>query len=489
MVLRAYRFALDPTPAQARALASHCGAARKAFNEGLAHVKRCLDQRTAERSYGVPGEQLTEAPWTLPALRRWWNASKETLAPWWRENSKEAYSSGLDALARGLAAWSGSRSAKRRGPRVGFPRFKSRRARVSCRFTTGAIRVDDRSHVVLPRIGRVKTHEPTAGLLDSVTAGTVRILAATVCFDGRRWYCAFTVEAGRVPGRLGHVAADRVHPVAGVDLGVRDLLVAAAPDGTEIARMPAPRPLAKAQARLRAVQRKAARQDGPDRRTGRRGSKRWARTAARIGRIHARAADLRRDALHQATTQLVQRHQVILVEDLNVAGMSRRKPGAGRGGRGLNRAIADAAPAELRRQLGYKTTWYGSQLVTADRWYPSSKTCSACGAVKAKLAQADRQYHCDHCGAVLDRDLNAAINLARLSEHAPRVEGRPAGSGPVTGRGAIRKTSPPAGAAAGGDETSTPHSGPAGRWSDGDRPSTRRGCLTMRQKLMNQVTV
>jgi len=82
-MLQAYRFALDPTPAQVRALASHCGAARKAFNEGLAHVKRCLDQRAAERSYGMPDERLTEVPWTLAALRRWWNASKDDLAPWW----------------------------------------------------------------------------------------------------------------------------------------------------------------------------------------------------------------------------------------------------------------------------------------------------------------------------------------------------------------------------------------------------------------------
>src|SRR5690348_7566081 len=90
-MLLAYRFALDPTPAQARRLASHCGAARKAFNEALAQVKRCLDQREAERSYGVPEQELTGVPWTLPALRRWWNASKEVLAPWWAENSKEAY--------------------------------------------------------------------------------------------------------------------------------------------------------------------------------------------------------------------------------------------------------------------------------------------------------------------------------------------------------------------------------------------------------------
>ena len=110
-MLQAYRFALDPTAGQARALASHCGAARKAFNEGLARVRRCLDQRVAERSYGVPDDQLTEVPWTLPALRRWWNANKDEIAPWWPENSKEAYNSGLDALARGLKQYSGSRAA------------------------------------------------------------------------------------------------------------------------------------------------------------------------------------------------------------------------------------------------------------------------------------------------------------------------------------------------------------------------------------------
>jgi putative transposase len=458
MVLQACRFALDPSPAQQRVLASHCGAARKAFNEALAQVKRCLDQRDAERSYGVSGDLLTEVPWTLPALRRWWNRHKDEVAPWWADNSKEAYNSGLDALARGLRQWSASRSGQRRGARAGFPRFKSRRrGRVSCRFTTGAIRVDDATHVVLPRIGRVKTHERTTALLDQVTAGQARILAATASFDGRRWYCSFTVETARQPGRPAHAWVDRAHPVVGADAGVRDLLVVAAPDGAEVARVSAPRSLAAAQARLRHMQRRAARQHGPDRRDGRRGSNRWRRTAARIARIHARVADLRRDALHQATTALARRHQVIVIEDLNLAGMTRRKPGAGRGGRGLNRALADAGLGELRRQFGYKTTWYGSVLLVADRWYPSSKTCSGCGAVKAKLALAERTYHCGGCGLVLDRDRNAAINLARLSEHAAGVKGRPAGSGPVAGRRAIRKT-PPRGA--GGNETSTPQDHP-----------------------------
>ena len=275
-MLQAYRFALDPTPAQARALASHCGAARKAFNEGLAQVKRCLDQRGAERSYGVPDGLLTEVPWSLPALRRWWNQVKDERAPWWAENSKEAYNSGLDALARGLKAWSDSRSGKRRGPKIAFPKFRGRhRARPSCRFSTGAIRVHDgRTWCCLASGGSRPMSPPP------------RCWARSP--PGRHGFwpppCPSTGGAGtaRSPSRPGVSCAprrmwvlDRLHPVVGVDLGVRDLLVAAAPDGTEVARIPAPKPLARVQARLRAVQRKAARQAGPDRRSGQRPSMRW----------------------------------------------------------------------------------------------------------------------------------------------------------------------------------------------------------------------
>ena len=143
--------------------------------------------------------------------------------------------------------------------------------------------------MVLPRIGRVHTHEPTAALLGRVRGGTARVLAATVSFDGRRWQCAFTVEADRALARPAHVRLDREHPVVGVDLGVRDLLVAAAADGTEVARVPAPKPLAAAQARLRLLQRQAARRRGPDRRTGQQPSNRWRRTQTRTGRVHSRA--------------------------------------------------------------------------------------------------------------------------------------------------------------------------------------------------------
>jgi putative transposase len=122
---------------------------------------------------------------------------------------------------------------------------------------------------------------------------------------------------------------------------------------------------------------------------------------------------VRRDVLHKATTELAQRHRVIAVETLNASGM---RAAGGAYKRGLNRALADAALAEVRRMLSYKTRWYGSTLAQADRFYPSSKTCSACGGRKPNLTLADRTYACEHCGVMIDRDLNAAINLARLGD-------------------------------------------------------------------------
>jgi putative transposase len=121
-------------------------------------------------------------------------------------------------------------------------------------------------------------------------------------------------------------------------------------------------------------------------------------------------ACIRRDALHKLTTELGRGYDQIVVERLNLAGLTRK----GTGKRGLNRALADAALAEVRRLLGYKCPWYGAALVEADRFYPSSKTCSGCGAVKAKLALHERTFHCDACGLVTDRDDNASNNLQAL---------------------------------------------------------------------------
>jgi putative transposase len=117
-------------------------------------------------------------------------------------------------------------------------------------------------------------------------------------------------------------------------------------------------------------------------------------------------ANARRNLIHETTTMLAKDYDVIVVEDLNVAGMLRNHS--------LAKHIADASWGEFTRQLEYKTKWYGSTLVKAGPFYPSSKTCSRCGTVKAKLSLDERTYHCETCGLAIDRDVNAAINLARL---------------------------------------------------------------------------
>ena len=220
-VAQGYRFALDPTPAEASMLESHCGAARFVFNQMLGVVKANLDQRAAERSYGIADGELTPSQgWSLAQLRKTWNAQKSAVAPWWEANSKEAYNSGLDGLARALQNWSKSRRGERAGAAMGFPRLKTRhQSRRSVRFTTGAIRVEaDRHHVVLPRIGRVRTHESTRKLARRLQAGTARILSATVSFTGGRWQCSFQVL---VEGKTRPAHANRSeHAVVGVDVGV-----------------------------------------------------------------------------------------------------------------------------------------------------------------------------------------------------------------------------------------------------------------------------
>jgi putative transposase len=204
-------------------------------------------------------------------------------------------------------------------------------------------------------------------------------------------------------------------PVVGVDVGVKDLIVVATPDGKQVAREPAPKPLRKALSVVRALQRKAARQRGPwDPQTlsRRDPSAGWARTQRQVAAAHARVANLRTDRLHKLTTHLVHTHTVLGVETLAVKNMM---ASGGRRKRGLNRSLQDASLGHLLRLIDYKAGWYGSTVVKAGRWHPSSKTCSGCGAVKAKLALAERQYVCTDCGLVIDRDLNAAINLARLA--------------------------------------------------------------------------
>jgi putative transposase len=418
-VIRAYLFALDPTPGQAEAMRSHCGAARVAYNWCLAQVKANWEQRWAEESYGIPEEQRT--PWiniSAYGLRKAWNAAKEQVGPWWAENSKEAYATGCANLAAALA--------NRNAGRARMPRFKSkRRARLSCRFTTGAFGLaQDRRHVQLPRIGLVRTHESTRKLARKVEAGTARIRSVTLSWQRGRWHVSFSVELpdpdlpdpelpevevpgvevpdrGAVPRTGGRVG----HRVVGVDLGITTLATLSTGE-----RVPNGRRLDRDLLRLRRAQRRVSRRRGPDRRTGQTPSNRWRQARARVDRIHTRVANLRRNDTHQFTTRLVRAHDVIVIEDLHVAGMLRNKH--------LARHIAGAAWAEIRRQLAYKAQRAGVRLIVADRWFASSKICSGCGTAKAKLSLSERTFVCTACGLVLDRDHNAARNLAALAAGA-----------------------------------------------------------------------
>ncbi len=376
----AVKVRLDPTSKQERLMASHAGAARFAYNAGLAHVKEALDS-------GEPSD------WSHYALLRWWNANKDELAVnrdtgvvWWGQNSKEAYSMGLRDLARGFSNWSKSRKGQRKGKRVGFPKFKTKNTTMRFAYSTGftAPKDSDPYGLKLPRIGRVHCMENVYKRV----AGA-RLIRISVARRAGRWYASLTVE--REPTAPATVLASAPkRGVVGVDLGVKSL--ATLSDGTVI---PNPRALNMGLRALRKAQKALSRKVM--------GSARREKAKGRVARLHARMADVRADAINKATTMIARNYSVVCVEDLNVAGMVKNHC--------LARSVSDAALGEFRRQLEYKTARTGAALRVVDRWYPSSKTCSNCGGVKAKLSLSERTFNCDACGLSLDRDLNAAINI------------------------------------------------------------------------------
>ena len=393
MVLEAVKVALDPSPAQERLLLSHAGAARFAFNAGLAHVQEAIEA-------GVKPE------WSFYSLVRWWNANKDTLTvgddgvPWWAENSKEAANTGLRSLASALSNWSKSRRGARKGHKVGFPKFKAKDRTVPrFAYTTGSFGLiqGDPKALKLPRIGRVHCMEDVAARV-----GGARVLRVTVSRRAGRWYAALTVERDNKP-----VTKPPRGGAVGVDLGIKTL--ATLSDGTVIEN---PRPLKKTERKLKQAQKALSRKAM--------GSKRRAKARAKVARLHARVAYQRGDAMHKATTWLASTYSDISVEDLNAAGMVKNHR--------LAKAVSDAAFGEFRRQLEYKTARTGAQLHVIDRWYPSSKTCSKCGAVKAKLSLNERTYRCDGCGLVMDRDLNAAVNIL-VAGSAPETLNAHGGTG------------------------------------------------------------
>jgi putative transposase len=256
--------------------------------------------------------------------------------------------------------------------------------------------------VRLPRIGLVRTCESTRKLARKIEAGQARIRSATLSWQRGRWHVSFSVELPDVELPDREPEPRTSSRVVGVDLGICTL--ATLSTGR---RVPNGRRLDAQLRWLRRAQRRVSRRRGPDRHTGTEPSNRWRKARAGADRIHTRVANLRREDTHQLTTCLVREHDVIVIEDLDVAGMLRNKH--------LARHVAGAAWAEIRRQLTYKAQRAGVRLVVADRWFASSKICLGCGAAKAELGLSERRYVCMACGIVLDRDHNAALNLAALA--------------------------------------------------------------------------
>lgn len=413
-------FTLDPTPAQERLLRSYAGSARFAYNWAIGRIAADLGQRRTEREAGVAEEELTPAlSWYAYSQSCAWNEAKDEAAPWWREVSMHAFRSGTSAAAAALKNFADSKHGSRAGRRVGFPRLKSRR-----RTTPSVSFVEinhqlswlnpDRHHVrlMLPQstpdrdvyrrrehLAWIHTTQSTRRLYTLVEAGRASIQKVTISYRGGRWQAAFSVRYPSTlqPRCVSEMARTRL---LGIDAGLRHLATLSRPipgiSGPE-GHVENPNVLGNELVRLRKLDRAIARCE--------RGSKNRARLVKRRARLHGTIAKTRALELHRLTNEVVHRFGVIGIEDLNVAGMSARR------GR-LGRAVADASLSELRRQLAYKTADRGTKLVVVDRFYPSSKTCSSCGSVKAKLDRSARVFDCTDCGVVIDRDVNAARNIA-----------------------------------------------------------------------------
>jgi putative transposase len=421
----AFKFCLDPTIEQREILARHAGAGRFAFNQCLRIVKAALTDRRTDTDVLVPWTgfdlinafnswKTTEAAGRVIAVDTDGVGAVEVTGLVWRtEVCQQVFEEAAVDCGRALSAWSASRAGMREGKRVGFPRFHKKAATVASfrlrnrhpKVGRPPIRIGDNDRprsVTLPGIGLIGVHDDTRSLRRMLAKGGARILFATVSHRGGRWWVSLNVAAADLHPTHRHSLRDEGDPGGwvGVDLGLAAFVVAATSDGHEVARVgDKPKALANGMARQRRLAKSLSRKQ--------KGSHNRRDALARLGRHHHRVANVRAHFLHQVSNTLVKTHDRLVLEDLNVSGMLRN--------RRLARAISDASWAEFVRMIRYKQAWRHGAVATADRWYPSSQLCSICGARNTALKLADRVYTCPHAHAV-DRDLNAAANLARWAE-------------------------------------------------------------------------
>ena len=415
---KSHRIALSPTDRQATLMLQHAGWARVAANWARGRFQLAwfgrTDERNADEWYAHADADPDGGQWLSDMdLRKEFNAVKSDLFEWSGGLSQYAAKNAIVNMGRGLNSWGAYCKAKKNGQphrKVGFPPFRKRHRKIAFTPSNGrnSIRVDG-PNVRLPKIGWVRMREELRFEGD--------IMAVTVSRKAGRWYASFTVDTCQpapeaMPG-----------PTVGIDMGVK--VLATLWDGEEETRIANPKALADALKSLRRLDKAIARSlntHGKHNRSHRRDE-----LYAKRSRLYANIASLRAHHHHEATTQIAKRGGAVKVETLNVAGMKKN--------RRLARAIGDAGMAEFVRQLEYKCDWYGTAFEKVDRWYPSSKTCSACGSVKQSLLLSERTYRCNLCGFECDRDGNAARNLQAYTGHKEPARHRNEFPGPARSAG------------------------------------------------------
>jgi putative transposase len=388
-VKRAFKYRFYPTDTQAAELLRTFGCVRKVYNLALA--------------------ARTEA-WTLRQERVNYNTTSAMLTAWKKTEElaylNEVSSVPLQQTLRHLQTAFSNFFAKR----ARYPMFKNRKkSRRSAEYTTSAFRYRD------GQLTLAKMSEPLAIVWSRPLPEGAQPSTATVSQDAAgRWFVSLLCD-DVIPDRL---AAGAI----GIDAGLDSLLTLST--GEKITN---PRHERRDRAALTRAQRDLDRTE--------KGSNNRTKARRKVARVHARITDRRRDYLHKLTTRLVRENQTLVIEDLTVRNMVRNHT--------LARAISDAGWRQLRTMLEYKADWYGRNLVVVDRWFPSSKLCSACGRLAEKMPLNTREWTCP-CGAVHDRDLNAARNIlaAGLAATACGDGVRPQRESSRTGRSSVKQENP-----------------------------------------------
>jgi len=363
-MLIAHKIALNPNNTQGTYFARAAGTARFAYNWALAAWKSQYEAHLLDPSLPKPSQE---------SLRRELNAIKKEQFPWMLEVTKNAPQMAIIQLGAAFNNFFAGRAQ--------YPKFKKKGMHDSFTLSNDQFSIDG-SRIRIPNLGWVRMRE--------ALRFTGKIMSATVSRVADRWFVSITVDTqdDLRPAKAENQGA------AGVDLGIKSL--ATLSTGEVITGPKAHKALL---CRIRRLTRSLSRKT--------KGSQNRKKAQRKLARLHARVKNIRQDALHKLTTDLTGRFHTIGIEDLNVSGMVKN--------RHLSRAVSDMGFFEFRRQLEYKAAARGGLVVVADRWYPSSKTCSGCGYKLETLPLGVREWVCPECGEVHDRDVNAAVNLRNLA--------------------------------------------------------------------------